>query len=379
MKILHITNGYWGSGLYKKMIEGLSKYDIFQFVMVPIRNLSQTNKFNIERNNVKICYSYVIKSFLYRIFFSLKINKIIAQIHKNIDIKEYNLTHAHTLFSDGAVALHFKKNYNIPYIVAVRNTDVNIFLKYLWHLKPLGKKIILEASKLIFLSPSYKLKLQKNYPEISDKIEQKAIILPNGIDEFWINNISKTEKLLTDNKINIVYAGEFKRNKNIIGAVKAVEPLCVKYDITFNLVGEGLADEIKYVAELKNFVKDKNFVKILKTIPKEELIKIYNSSHIFLMPSLTESFGLVYAEAISQNLPVIYTEKEGFDNVFKEGEVGYNVKPLNINDITQKIQAIIDNYSNLQKNILAKATRFNWQQICHKYYEIYTEIISKNE
>ena len=46
------------------------------------------------------------------------------------------------------------------------------------------------------------------------------------------------------------------------------------------------------------------------------------------MTSLGESFGLTYAEAMSQGVPVIYSKGQGFDGQFKEGVVGYHVDPL---------------------------------------------------
>ena len=67
----------------------------------------------------------------------------------------------------------------------------------------------------------------------------------------------------------------------------------------------------------------------LKEFDKEELIKLYRDSHIFTMPSITESFGLVYAEAMTQALPVVYTKGQGFDGQFPDGEVGYSVEALN--------------------------------------------------
>ena len=44
---------------------------------------------------------------------------------------------------------------------------------------------------------------------------------------------------------------------------------------------------------------------------KSELLGIYRSSSIFIMPSTGETFGLVYIEALSQSLPVIYTKGDG--------------------------------------------------------------------
>ena len=43
---------------------------------------------------------------------------------------------------------------------------------------------------------------------------------------------------------------------------------------------------------------------------------------IFAMPSFNETFGLVYIEALSQNLPILYTKSEGIYKYFEEGHFG---------------------------------------------------------
>ena len=49
----------------------------------------------------------------------------------------YSLTHATTLLTDGGLAYRFYKQYGIPYIVAVRNTDVNVqYFTDLWDAEP---------------------------------------------------------------------------------------------------------------------------------------------------------------------------------------------------------------------------------------------------
>jgi glycosyltransferase involved in cell wall biosynthesis len=68
-----------------------------------------------------------------------------------------------------------------------------------------------------------------------------------------------------------------------------------------------------------------------------ELIDIYRANDIFVMPSFTESFGLVYAEAISQGLPVVYSIGQGFDRQFPEGEVGYHADPNSAQSVADAI------------------------------------------
>src|SRR5699024_10936915 len=104
--------------------------------------------------------------------------------------------------------------------------------------------------------------------------------------------------------------------------------------VQLNLVGE-ITDK-----KVFNKLKEKSFVKYLGRANKERLKQIYRENDIFVMPSLQETFGLVYAEAMSQGLPIVYSKGQGFDGQFDEGLVGYKVDKLKPKDIADKIKLI---------------------------------------
>src|SRR5699024_1507257 len=104
---------------------------------------------------------------------------------------------------------------------------------------------------------------------------------------------------------------------------------------------------------------------------KDELLKYYADSDILVVPSYIETFGLVYAEAMSTGTPVIYTKGEGFDGVFRNGEVGYAVNPDEKNEISQAILNIKENYDEISKNAKEGSKRFNWPDIVRLYHTIY--------
>ena len=119
------------------------------------------------------------------------------------------------------------------------------------------------------------------------------------------------------------------------------------------------------------------FVKYLGCLEKENLITVYRKADIFIMPSLTESFGLSYVEAMTQGLPVIYTRNQGFDGQFAEGMVGFHVNPKDIEDIYSKILMILLNYAEISNNCLVESDKYNWDVIADKYIDIYHNILSK--
>ena len=89
---------------------------------------------------------------------------------------------------------------------------------------------------------------------------------------------------------------------------------------------------------LYNKLIEYDFVKYYPQQSKEKLMDLYRANDIFVMTSITETFGLVYAEAMSQRIPVVYSKQQGFDGQFKEGDVGYHVDPRSVEEITNAIK-----------------------------------------
>ena len=98
---------------------------------------------------------------------------------------------------------------------------------------------------------------------------------------------------------------------------------------------------------------------------------IIGKMDIFIMPSFHETFGLVYLEAMTQGLPIIYTKGQGVDGYFKENSPGYSVNPYSIDDIKNKIILTIENIQQLSANSLKHVGNFSWDIISNKYAELY--------
>ena len=89
------------------------------------------------------------------------------------------------------------------------------------------------------------------------------------------------------------------------------------------------------------------------------------------MLSKKETFGLVYLEAMSQGLPLIYSTGTGIDGLFTEGEVGFAIDPDSPGDIYSAIQRIISDYQAMSKRCIKESMGFSWENISNKYFEIY--------
>lgn len=366
MRILHINCNYIGTTLHQLMIEHLDAlgYDNQVFVPTYDKNIA------VIKPNDNVYVSECFNKWD-RLVFDYKQQKIINAIEEHYDVSSFDLIHAYTLYTDGNAARVLSEKYGVPFVVAVRNTDVNDFFKKMIHLRKRGLKTLLAAKDVFFLSEAYRRQVFKKYvpQKYQEKIKKKTRIIPNGIDEFWFENTLEQDKVIDKKHIKLVYAGRIDKNKNIPTTQKAMDILRKQgYETTLTVVGK-IQDEKEF-----QIIKNAPYTTCLSVMPKEKLIDVYRASDIFVMPSFTESFGLVYAEAMSQGLPVIYSKGQGFDNQFPEGVVGYHVDSGSPDDVAKGIKLVVENYEQIKTNCVANVSIFEWSKIVEKYKYVYNNL-----
>jgi glycosyltransferase involved in cell wall biosynthesis len=379
-KVLHVCGDYANQSIYNNLITSIDDKQIEQLVYVPVRAESQLNK-NVNPN-LKLTSFFFIKNLVKidRILFKKKISKLVKDIQNHLThkINDFDLIHAHFLFSDGGVAYELFKKNKTPYIVAIRNTDINFFFKYFFFLRSYGIEILENSSKIIFISPAYKTTLFNKYIPHSKQeiIEKKCEIVPNGLDSFWIEN-SQNKVFSKKEKFSFLYVGDFSKNKNIEASILALKALKNKgFDIHFNIVGGGGNNESKILQIASN---EKDWINIHPRINnKNMMLNHYRANDIFIMPSIYETFGVVYIEALSQGLPVIYSKGQGIDGFFEENTVGVSVNPLDVNSIVNKIEWLIENANCISIKSEKILPDFDWEMISSTYQNLYNTASHNN-
>jgi glycosyltransferase involved in cell wall biosynthesis len=383
MKVLQICNDYFGGKFYDILFSELENNEIQSTVIVFLRNdqvrLLDSSQINLKPENVLFFRLNWFYSTIGRVLPHLRNMYLIKRIRIICDLKEFSLIHAHTAFSNGSLALQINRSYNLPYIISVRNTDINTVLLKLNFYKKLFDKIINKSSLIIFPAPAYTKKLMRRINTNESLLTKKSIILPNPLNDYWIQNIGKPKSIDKRNVIRILYVGEISENKNIefLLEVFSVDWLeSISFEVT--LVGRKKSNRpgLKYYEKLSKTVQAYSNAVLLEEINDlEQLRKQYLKADIFFMASKHETFGLVFIESISQGTPVIYTRGEGIDGYFKDGEIGYAITPSDVNEARQKIELILKNYIGLSKRCIEKSLDFNKRNVVNKYVSSYQKVI----
>lgn len=378
MSVLHIISNYFYTPLYSQLLSALDKLNVENRIHVPIQQ-EHLSKKNDYRDNRSFSFSKVPSSRLLRALFFPKILNASRALIKVIRRNKPDIIHAHTLLSDGAVAYRLYEKFGIPYYVVIRYTDL-MFLKEYWIARWLGRKIIRSAETVCFVSSGHTDELLSYFPEDeAQSLAGEFRYFPNGLDPFWLKNIN-SPKELDAGQIKLLFVGDFTPRKNVLTSIKVAILLKEKgIDAHLTLVGWVPTNIKPYMNQVQEACKDIAYIDILDhETNKDNLKNIYRQADIFIMPSIGETFGLTYIEALSQGLPLIFTKNQGIDTdkYYDKDEVfGYAVNCMEVEEIAEKVEKIIENYSDLSAQAVKTAPRYNWDKIAKALKWNYAGII----
>lgn len=366
-KILHIAGGVSIQKLYQHIFSEFSERGILQDVYVPCNTASKVGKNKIDLPNLTYCFK-AVGNLVDRVLFFPKIRKHFTEIENAFNVDSYSYCFAYTVMTDGSLAYRLKKKEGTHYSVFVRNTDINIFYRYFFWLRPFFRRILINAEFINFPNPSYETRIRSMMGvKFVAKIESKIRIVPNGIDNFWHEHRILNPKQKINHPVRLIFVGKIDENKNVDGLIRAIRILRNKGEYKLMLIGLVSQDKKEDLEKWREELKDK-LIYAGEVANNNLLLEYYRQADIFVMPSKTETFGLVYIEALTQGLPILYTKGEGVSGFFDNKHVGLAIdNPEDEVEIAEKITKISDNYCIFAKDTITESIRFNWREIINLY------------
>jgi L-malate glycosyltransferase len=303
----------------------------------------------------------------------------IALASKMVDVVKYqklDILHVHYAIPHATSAFLAKqilgKN-GIPFTTTLHGTDITLVGLEPSYLHAV-KFSIENSDGVTAVSRHLKEKTLTNY-SITKDIE----VIPNFVDSKKYKKLSacKFKKQIAPNNEKIlVHVSNFRKVKRVPDTVRIFHEVQKEIPSRLVLVGDG-PDR----STTEQLCRELNVCNDVIFLGKQaELVDIYSSSDIFLMPSQSESFGLSALEAMSCGLPVVSTSVGGLPELQVHGETGFIAE---IGDITRMARYTVDLLRDENKyRLFSEAARrravgkFEVDSIVPQYEEHYERILA---
>jgi glycosyltransferase involved in cell wall biosynthesis len=371
--IFHVAADFPNQDIYPQLVRAVAAGSEWsQTVVAAVRTPKEAEWRGPQLPRVRYDIRHILRPY-HRVLFRTKIKLICRMVEADRAWGEAVIMHAHSLYSDGAVARRLHRRYDIPYITAVRNVDLHAFMRFRPDLSMVRDDVLRHASSVVFLSPAYRDAVLGLLPStLMSSVRAKSHVVPNGVAPFWIENRPSTKEAC-GSALRVLYVGDLTVNKNIQGLLSAVKLLGAERPTSLTVVGGTREDARGSGLEIDGGV-DVDFRG--RVTDRMSLLHIYREHHVFAMPSFTETFGVAYIEALSQGLPIVHSAGQGVDGFFGDRGVAERVDPGSPEDIADGIRRVASRLPIISPECVAAAARFDWQIIGQRFCGLYEDALS---
>jgi len=290
-----------------------------------------------------------------------------------------DIIHAQHIFTICGTGLRLAHRLKIPF-VHTEHTLIAEYAHYMPLLHSSTRSYLIwrvrafcnRSDRVIAPSPAMKQTLEEYGVEVPINVN------PTGIDigkYARVDDRAARERWQIDEKAKILmYVGRIAEEKNIGLLLKIFAHLSKTRNVHLLMIGSGPA-EARYKAWVaRNNLTDK--VTWTGMLPHPEVIKLFGVAHVFLFPSVTDTQGIVVAEALAAGAPVVAANKMGPTAVIEDGKNGFLV-PARSHSFIDRVETLLDNeklWHRLSTAARIRAHDFSIERTAERLEEIYVDV-----
>ena len=289
--------------------------------------------------------------------------------------EKLNLLHVHYAIPHASAALSAKQilaaqGIHIPIITTLHGTDITLLGKDK-SFKSVIEFAINNSDAVTAVSKSLKEETITSF-----KLEKKIQVIPNFIDSTlykFENDKTLRRSFAKDSEKIIIHISNFRKVKRVQDVLKVFVKIRKEIPSKLLLIGDG-PERLKMEQLCRNLDLCDNvrFIGKLKAVER-----VLSVSDLFLLPSETESFGLVALEAMASKVPVVSSNSGGLPEVNIEGKTGFLLDVKDIDGMARKAISLLADENKLEQfkeNAFSHAMEFDLPNILPLYEKIYEDL-----
>jgi glycosyltransferase involved in cell wall biosynthesis len=295
-------------------------------------------------------------------------------------IEDYDVINIHNIYAFSSIGLK-KNKFDTP-IVLTHHGKLKFgtfFKDHFVHFyeTSVGRKILKNVNYCIALNKS-----DAEFLSTLGMVQEKIHIIPNGIDISTFEKVHPNDTLSPrkshglDNKFVVLYVGEITERKGIkylIGAMAEIRNQISSKDIALVIIGTGPI--LKNMQDLVKKLDLEDYISFKGRVSFFELVEFYQTSDVYVLPSLSEGMPTAILEALFFNLPVITTDIPALKASFSDFVVF--VSPESAEEIAEQILKLMVNHTIKSDSRSYVELNYSWKILAKKYENIYQTLLEK--
>ena len=279
--------------------------------------------------------------------------------------------HAHKLTIEGLVAHRVAGAFGCPYICTVRGNTDQKYLRLKPEKRSIYREVALNAAHLLPVTPWIeryvirKLSIQNAHLTLLPTI--------TTCDRFIPPQLAR-ERFVTAFHLD---GWRLKGMPKLFSAIAALR--AEGTDIPLDIIGGGSTTATTALEKQISARRLENLVQLRGPVRHCEMQEVLNHYGAFVLPTLRETYGMVYIEALFSGVPILYSQERGIDGLFDDQEVGIRCNPRSVASIAEGLTELSAGRDRMKTTIrdlqeTGGFKRIQKDSLCDLYQAIVTKV-----
>ena len=321
------------------------------------------------------CYGWTIPK-LTHLHYRIWVFQMMKGVQKYIALYgKPDIIHCHVTKAAGEVGRLAKEKWGIPYVISEHCGVLGRKSKYCQKLFDKWCKTYSKIIKSALINTDYCLPVGDTLTKgLQSFVHEKKLpikVIPNMVDTVFFNPIQNLEK---HKEFTFLFVANLVPEKGCDILIKAFKMCLQKYpNIKLRIGGSGI--ESKSLKELTRLLDIQGRVTFMGRLSREAVRNEMQQAHFFVVPSLIESFGIVFIESMAMGTPVLTTTVVS-ESIITSG-TGILVNYESVEDLEKGMLKALKTVNEFNPDVLISHVKkmFAKDIVYEKLKNVYNEIL----
>lgn len=285
-----------------------------------------------------------------------------------------DLVHAHKLTIEGLVARRLAEGLGgVPFVCTVRGNTDQKYLRLKPEKRATYRRLAREAALLMPVTPWVARYIDRTLG-IADV---PRTLLPTISD----GSVTIPPQQPGNGRLVTVFhlgSWRLKGMPNLLAALARLRAAGTV--LPLDIVGGGDPADVRALERRIGRAGLGDQVRLLGPVPHDEIQRRLNAYSGFVLPTLRETFGMVYLEALMAGVPILYSAGRGIDGFFDGMDVGVRCDPGSVDSVAAGLAALHEGSARMKDSLARHQAagsfdRFRGEAVCRDYAAAVTRIL----